>query len=133
MKFPAPERREPEENVVPLINIVFLLLIFFMVAGTLTETDPFEVEAPAAETGDELADEPIRILLGTGERYALDGEEMDREQLIEGVRKALEEHPERPVEVKTDAAKRSVEFLEFAEALREAGVASVLLVTEHEG
>lgn len=133
MKLPEPERKEPEENVVPLINIVFLLLIFFMVAGTLTATDPFEVDAPQAESGEERFDEPLQILLGTDDRYALDGEEMDREALLGEVKAVMSEQPGRQVEVKTDARLATSRFLDFTEALRDVGVERVLLVTEFEG
>lgn len=34
------------ENVVPLINIVFLLLFFFLLTGTLRAPEPFPVELP---------------------------------------------------------------------------------------
>ena len=45
---PPRAQRPSEENVLPLINIVFLLLIFFMIAGALSVTAPFELDPPAA-------------------------------------------------------------------------------------
>lgn len=46
MYFKRPIRKENSENIVPLINIIFLLLIFFMVTAKLTPKDPFAMTAP---------------------------------------------------------------------------------------
>ena len=33
-------------NLIPLINIIFLMLIFFMLAGTITTIDPYKIKVP---------------------------------------------------------------------------------------
>ena len=33
-------------NLIPLINIIFLMLIFFMLAGTITKIDPYKINVP---------------------------------------------------------------------------------------
>ena len=43
-------RRPPLEPVLPLINVVFLLLIFFMLAGQLAKRPTVTVEAPMSQT-----------------------------------------------------------------------------------
>ena len=49
MDFTTPRRRRPSESIVPMINVVFLLLIFFLMSAQITPPDPFEVTPPAAE------------------------------------------------------------------------------------
>ncbi|MEM9762310.1 MAG: biopolymer transporter ExbD [Pseudomonadota bacterium] len=44
--------RSRGESIVPMINVVFLLLIFFLMTATLAPPDPFEVTPPRA-TGEE--------------------------------------------------------------------------------
>jgi len=50
-------RRRPKrplpDNTVPLINIVFLMLIFFLFAGTVTRDDAARIETPESVTEDE--------------------------------------------------------------------------------
>ena len=48
MRFAQPPRRRPAESIVPMINVVFLLLIFFMMAARITPPQPFEVTPPSA-------------------------------------------------------------------------------------
>ena len=46
----AKARSGNDDNVIPLINIVFLMLIFFMLAGQITSTDVLNVMPPTSET-----------------------------------------------------------------------------------
>ena len=48
----AHRRRAPAEALVPMINVVFLLLIFFLMSATIAPPDPFDVTLPAAATQD---------------------------------------------------------------------------------
>jgi len=56
MRMRKPERREPPENTIPLINVVFLMLIFFLFAGSIARDDARRVEPPL----NILEDETIR-------------------------------------------------------------------------
>lgn len=51
MRFIEPPRRHPPESVVPMINVVFLLLIFFLMTAQIAPPEPFPVEPPAARDG----------------------------------------------------------------------------------
>ncbi|MCV6595834.1 MAG: biopolymer transporter ExbD [Mangrovicoccus sp.] len=49
MRFAQPPRRPRAENIVPMINVVFLLLIFFLMTARIGPPDPFEVVLPSTE------------------------------------------------------------------------------------
>lgn len=55
MQFDVPQRKSRPESVVPMINIVFLLLIFFLMTAQIAPPAPFEVTPPVAEV-EALAD-----------------------------------------------------------------------------
>lgn len=72
MKF---RRQRPEEvgvNVTPLIDVVFLLLIFFMVSTTFTRESHLTVDLPEA-TGEHTLENPeiVDILINTNGHYAI--------------------------------------------------------------
>ncbi|WP_297582996.1 biopolymer transporter ExbD [Roseibium sp.] len=50
------QKREPAESTIPLINVVFLMLIFFLFAGSIARDDARKVEPPL----NILEDETIR-------------------------------------------------------------------------
>ncbi|BAU58808.1 biopolymer transporter ExbD [Halorhodospira halochloris] len=132
MKLPAPQRKEPEENVIPLINIVFLLLIFFMVAGTLTPSQPFDIDLPATEKGGEMPRDPLRIYLSGDGRVALADEEVSVEDLESRIAAQLDESPDLPVQIEADGSAQSKVLLDVMDALRDAGVERADLVTRRE-
>ncbi|MGX0904238.1 biopolymer transport protein ExbD [Roseovarius sp. MBR-79] len=52
MQFSAPRRRRPIEPIVPMINVVFLLLIFFLMSAQIAPPAPFDVILPESGAGD---------------------------------------------------------------------------------
>jgi biopolymer transport protein ExbD len=126
MEFPARRRaRRDRENVVPLINVVFLLLIFFLLAGTLRSPDRFQIDPPAGRLGEAAAPGEMVVLLGPRGRLALDGEEMDLRGIE--VRLAGADGPAPPVQLRADAAAAAGDLLPLLEALRRAGVERIEL------
>ena len=54
MQITEATKKNSYENILPLVNVVFLLLIFFMLAGSFGKPDLFKVQAPYANN-DRLA------------------------------------------------------------------------------
>lgn len=48
MEFSDQPKRRPEESIVPMINVVFLLLIFFLMTAQIAPPEPFDVTRPVA-------------------------------------------------------------------------------------
>ncbi len=75
MKFRRQKRHDDGINLTPLIDVVFLLLIFFMVSTTFTRETRLEVELPEAEgeVQQEPPDNVIEILVDEEGTYAVNG------------------------------------------------------------
>lgn len=74
MKFPRRLQEDLQINLTPLIDVVFLLLIFFMVTTTFTRETRLAVNLPEAD-GEPLQDAPqsIEISVSQSGGYAVDG------------------------------------------------------------
>ncbi|WP_286238419.1 ExbD/TolR family protein [Neptuniibacter halophilus] len=74
MKFPRQRQEEVNVNLTPLIDVVFLLLIFFMVSTTFTKETHLEVDLPEA-AGDpgSLDDKILEILITDEGNYSVNG------------------------------------------------------------
>jgi len=133
MHFPDRRPDRSEERILPLINVVFLLLIFFMIAGSLSVTEPFDVEPP--ESRSEAAHDPDRvtILMSTEGRLALDGEVLDEAALLQRLKARLAADPRTPVTLKADGAAPANRLVRFTQALHEAGVEQLDLLARPEG
>lgn len=67
MKFAPRRHRQPAESVVPMINVVFLLLIFFMMSATIMPPAPFDLTLPQAGADADPAGDQTMYLSATGE------------------------------------------------------------------
>jgi biopolymer transport protein ExbD len=67
LNFAEPARRPRGESIVPMINVVFLLLIFFMMTSHIVTPEPFEVSPPKIEGGEESDTTAILFLSAEGE------------------------------------------------------------------
>ena len=69
-------RRPPLEPVLPLINVVFLLLIFFMLAGQLAKSPTVSVDTPLSQSanGPEARDKLLLVLQKDGQWFAEDND-----------------------------------------------------------
>ncbi len=82
MKFKRQSRDEDGINLTPLIDVVFLLLIFFMVSTTFTKETHLNVDLPEA-SGELSADdsEQIEILINADGSYAVNGQALVNKKL----------------------------------------------------
>ncbi|HLS99487.1 MAG: biopolymer transporter ExbD [Porticoccaceae bacterium] len=68
-----PRRTGGDDNIIPMINIVFLLLIFFMVAGQIKAMDSAGVELPDGDLGARARPEAITLAMDSHNRLSLNG------------------------------------------------------------
>ncbi|WP_404379599.1 ExbD/TolR family protein [Caenispirillum salinarum] len=134
MRFRQRHRPAPDgENVLPLINVVFLLLVFFMVAGALERADLFEVTPPEAAVEAEPEDRQGLLLMAADGRLALGGAVVAEGDLAAAVQAWREANPDVTLKVKADAAAEALAVVGLLEDLRAAGVEQVVLLTTEAG
>lgn len=122
-----------EGGVLPLINVVFLLLVFFMLAGTLTTQDLLEIEPTTSRSETVPGDQDFVVLVGADGRLALEDDVLDLDGLARAVAARLTEAADAPVWVKADARADAVVLVDVLDRLRQAGVAEVRLLTAQGG
>ena len=124
-----PRPRREEERILPLINVVFLLFIFFMLAGSLSASDPFEVTPPVSSSDAGVETQDILILIGPEGELAIDGISIGLDELQDVIaeRVVAEEPP--IVWLKGDAQSDALLAVSVLERLQAAGVAEVTLLT----
>lgn len=123
--------RQPirEDGLLPLINIVFLLLIFFMVVGRLSAVDPFPIDPPASSShAPAPADQDSLVALGPQGRLALDGIEMTEEDLLSALADRVGRRESVQVHIKADGAADAVMLVALMERLRQTGLTEVTLL-----
>ena len=74
MKFARRTRQEVDVNLTPLIDVVFLLLIFFMISTTFTRETHLSIDLPEAKSStNEFSEASIEIAITSKGDYAVGG------------------------------------------------------------
>lgn len=134
MRLPETPRRAFGEPVIPLINVVFLLLIFFMLAGTFTTPQPFRVDPPEARSGKSEQGREDVVLLGADGELAFAGETLEDDDALVGVvEQRLQSDSDFRLRLKADGRVSSRRLLDIMDRLREAGAERLLLLTADRG
>lgn len=119
-------RKAERDPVISLINIVFLILIFFMVTGTLTNTDRDGISFVQTSDLDCCQDGSALVITETGAlRYA--GEMVISVDTF----LAAQGNVERTTRVLPDSELPAKDLLRIIKQLREAGAEEVVVITEN--
>lgn len=130
MRSRPPRPRNDEERILPLINAVFLLLIFFMIAGHLSASDPFPVELPNSQSEALPEAQRLTVLMSSDGALAVDGETIIEPAALEAVFAArLEQNPAVRTQLKADGGTDATRVVAVMERLRKAGVERLQLLT----
>lgn len=81
MKLTRPARDQQSETIIALIDVVFFLLVFFMLIGRMDATAPFDVTPPIAQSGRDMPAGGATVAISQTGELALDGNEVTREVL----------------------------------------------------
>lgn len=102
MHIEQPQRRRRLVSLTPLIDVIFILLIFFMLASTFVDQHIFSVDAPASSTvaaeDEPDAREPVLIKV-TQHGYRLDGKSLGKAGVIAKLREIAGDEQEPIVRV----------------------------------
>ena len=93
MKLRRTPRRSHPETIVALIDVVFFLLVFFMLIGRMDATAPFMVIPPIASTASPMPGGGATVSVGAAGDLALNGTEVDADALREGMADLLAATP----------------------------------------
>ena len=130
MEFPRRRTRASQENIIPLINVVFLLLIFFLLAGTIAAPDRLAVELPTAEELLPAPDEQAQLLLTADGQLAFRDQPIPTDDLGAVVEAYLRDGGDPVVQVKADGRASAGDLLPVLEVLRRVGVQELDLLAE---
>lgn len=130
MKLATPYRHRNREHLGPLVDVVFLLLVFFLLAGHITSPDSLAVKPPESTAEAPVEQGEILILLTADGRVALNDEQVERDSLGPLLKPRLAAWPNPTIDLKADASVATGEVIHVMRVLRAAGVQRVRLLTQ---
>ena len=126
LAHPASARRR-RPGLTPMIDVVFLLLIFFMVAARFGTEQAAPLAAGGGEAGAARWEGPPRLVTVTPGGVLLNGRPVPREALTAAL-EPLMPGPGAPVVLRPAGAATVADLARVVEALRAAGITNLVLV-----
>ncbi len=131
MQFEGRRRSAQVPNLTPLIDIVFLLLIFFMLTSHFVQEEALDVALPEARSGAPSEGESrLTLVIDAQGHYRLDGAEVSEAGLEAALRSALTEREDKALRVRGDRDAPLGLAVRLLDAARRAGASGVDLLTE---
>jgi len=126
----ATQSKTEEINVSPLIDIVFILLIFFIVTTVFVEETGVEVQRPQAASAADLEKASILIAITAEGKVVYGGNEIGVRGVRGVVRRLVKQDPDMPVIVQADEAASIETYTRVHDEAALGGAKRINLATE---
>ena len=134
MRFRNRPREEPEVIITPLIDIVFLLLIFFMVSTTFQRDSALSIALPEASTeATSVTERPIEVSVDVQGRYYVNGVQLvnrSSDTLRLALKHAAEGRDAPQVIINADAKATVQAMITVMDAARQLGLVNLTFPTQ---
>ena len=125
--------KSSDDNLVPLINVVFLMLIFFMVAGQIRATDAVSIIPPDSLSEIKQDESPAKILVSTELGIYLNGDKLNQDELSKRLKQLYLESQSQDdflVQISADQDLPVARLQQVFKQVELAGLTRVYLVTK---
>ena len=133
MRLSTRPRRQSDDGIVPLINIVFLLLIFFLIAGTITPRADIPIDFPQTAETPAARMPADAVYVSAGGFVSYRGASVDLGGLAATVAAEFTATEDRSLAVVVDRSLPATDLSPILGALAGAGVTKVRLITRRGG
>ncbi len=117
-------------NLIPLINVIFLLIIYFLIVGRLQSPEDRDVNLPLAATGAPSNAESVSLLLLKDGNIKLGGEVVTRDALPMALKILLTRNPQQIIVVKADASLSANYLVSALNVIKQEGGQQVQLLVQ---
>ncbi len=134
MRSKKPQAAEDEATIdlTPMLDVVFIMLIFFIVTASFIKEAGVEVNRPEASTSNPAENVNILIAVTATDEIWMDGRRIDVRAVRANVERLHAENPKGTVVIQADNKSTTETVVAVLDASREAGVFDVSLATEND-
>jgi len=123
-------KSESEVNLTPMLDVVFIMLIFFIVTASFVKESGIEISRPGAATAVRKERGNILIAISATDQIWMNRRQVDPRALRANIERAHAENPQGSVVIQADKAAKTGLLVQVMDAAREAGVDDVSLAAD---
>ncbi|MFK7958807.1 MAG: ExbD/TolR family protein [Lysobacterales bacterium] len=132
MQMVAQQEEESEINLTPMLDVVFIMLIFFIVTATFVKESGIDVNRPDAPTA--VVQENANILVAINERNEIwiDRRRVDPRSVRANIERMHAENPQGAVIIQADQLSQTKTLVGVMDSARQAGVFNVSIAANED-
>lgn len=131
-RFLLNDDEESQIDLTPMLDVVFIMLIFFIVTSTFVKESGVDVTRPQAETSVVTESNAIQIGITAANQIFMDKRQIDKRAIRANVEKSLAENPGASVIIVADRDSNTHTLIEVMDQARLAGATSVSVASEND-
>ena len=128
----AQQEEESEINITPMLDVVFIMLIFFIVTATFIKEAGIDVNRPDAQTAVMQEKANILIAIGPNNDIWIDRRQVDIRSVRPNIERLHAENPQGSVVIQADRESKTETLIEVMDASRQAGVYNVSIAANQD-
>jgi biopolymer transport protein ExbD len=121
---------ETEINLTPMLDVVFIMLIFFIVTASFVKEAGIDVSRPPAATAERKERGNILVAIAENDQIWIDRRQVDPRALRANIERLHAENPQGAVVIQADKNSKNGLLVQVMDAARLAGVSNVSLAAE---
>jgi biopolymer transport protein ExbD len=129
----AAQQEETEINITPMLDIVFIMLIFFIVTTSFIKETGIDPNRPEADTAYKQERGNILIAINSTGEIWMDKRQVELGQVRQMVEQAKNESPESSVVIIADEKAATGVLIDLMDQIRLGGVANIAVAAEQAG
>ena len=124
------EEEESEINITPMLDVVFIMLIFFIVTATFVKEAGIDVNRPDAATAVKQEKANILIAISANNEVWIDRRQVDIRAVRPIIERMQAENPQGSVVIQADKESKTDTLIKVMDAARSAGVSNVAIAAQ---
>ena len=121
------EEEDNEINLTPMLDVVFIMLIFFIVTASFIKEAGIEIIRPDAPTAEKQEDAAILIAISENDEIWIDRQETDPRAVRDAIERLHAENPKGSIVIQADQESTNEMLVIVMEAAKQAGVTNVAI------
>ena len=128
--FQNVEEEEAEINITPMLDVVFIMLIFFIVTASFVKESGLDVNRPDAPTAVKKENANILVAIGASNEIWINRRRIDPRAVRANIERMHAENPEGAVIIQADKKAFTETLVLVMDSARQAGVFNVSIAAE---
>ena len=121
---------QSEINLTPMLDVVFIMLIFFIVTAVFIREPGIDVTRPEARTAELPATVSVYVAISSDDEVWIDGHRVDADALRFEIERLHDQSPAGDIVIQADADSRSAAAIAVMDAAKAAGFHFAVIATE---